>query len=627
MISCAVRLQSAFLSFGMMAACGCIFLAGCGGKSAGFAAAAVLPNVPSPVISAPPSALPSAQPSPLATTLAVVETGTISAVNLYGSCCPMVRLHPAQPYDNIDAYASAASLLHTGTVVRVQGMYISSPPNQWINATSITPLVASPSPNPTDSDPPSPTPVPSPTPTVIPSPSPTPTVRPSPTPAPTDSDPPSPTPLPSVNPSPSPTPTPTRTPVPTPTPTDPPTATPTPVPTVTPGVLVVNPTSLQFSSLSTSSFAAAESNYHGQIAENAASTCDGILVVSPQTGAGPNVTFNVTALAQGACDITVGDDHGGSDVVHVNVNLPSPSPSPTVRPTPTPTPTPSPTAAPTPTPTATPTPTPTATPTATPTPTPTPGAVDHVFVIIMENHGRAQIVGSSAAPYINGTLLPNSANMTNSFSITHPSEPNYQALYSGSTQGLSNDACPLSYSAPSLGGQLGSQFRWYAEDMQGVGNTACWQGATDADGNSLYGRKHVVMFNFTDTPPSDGVPLSQLSLDMALNTVPKVSFISPNQCDDMHDSCGGSSIAHGDAWLASNLPSIELYAQAHRGLVIVTWDEDDYLNGQVATFIVGPMVAKGSYSEHIDHYNILATICQKLGLGNLGSGPITDIFQ
>ena len=66
---------------------------------------------------------------------------------------------------------------------------------------------------------------------------------------------------------------------------------------------------------------------------------------------------------------------------------------------------------------------------------------DHVVVVIEENHGYSQIIGSSSAPYIN-SLAKQGASFTQSFAVTHPSEPNYLALFSGSTQGVTDDSCP-----------------------------------------------------------------------------------------------------------------------------------------------------------------------------------------
>src|SRR5205823_2710697 len=60
---------------------------------------------------------------------------------------------------------------------------------------------------------------------------------------------------------------------------------------------------------------------------------------------------------------------------------------------------------------------------------------DHIFVIMMENAGYSAILGNPKdAPYINNTLLPQAALYTQSFGVTHPSLPNYLALFSGAIQ-------------------------------------------------------------------------------------------------------------------------------------------------------------------------------------------------
>lgn len=52
----------------------------------------------------------------------------------------------------------------------------------------------------------------------------------------------------------------------------------------------------------------------------------------------------------------------------------------------------------------------------------------------MENHAYQQVIGSSDAPFLNG-LARRGALFTHSYAVTHPSEPNYLALFSGGTQG------------------------------------------------------------------------------------------------------------------------------------------------------------------------------------------------
>src|SRR5262245_45099820 len=92
---------------------------------------------------------------------------------------------------------------------------------------------------------------------------------------------------------------------------------------------------------------------------------------------------------------------------------------------------------------------------------------DHVVIVIEENHSYAQIIGSPSAPYIN-SLAAGGALMTQSYAITHPSQPNYVAFFSGATQGVTTDSMyPHSlFTAPNLGTKLlgaGLTFGGYSE--------------------------------------------------------------------------------------------------------------------------------------------------------------------
>ncbi|MFL6065941.1 MAG: hypothetical protein ACJ72G_14845, partial [Friedmanniella sp.] len=65
---------------------------------------------------------------------------------------------------------------------------------------------------------------------------------------------------------------------------------------------------------------------------------------------------------------------------------------------------------------------------------------DHVVVVVLENKNRAGVVGTAAAPYLN-SLAARGANMTQSFGVTHPSQPNYIALFSGDQHGVTSNDC------------------------------------------------------------------------------------------------------------------------------------------------------------------------------------------
>src|ERR1700678_3255146 len=123
----------------------------------------------------------------------------------------------------------------------------------------------------------------------------------------------------------------------------------------------------------------------------------------------------------------------------------------------------------------------------------------YVQLVIFENESYDDVIGSSQAPYI--TSLSNTwANMTQSFAITHPSEPNYLALFSGSTQGVTSDQCPVSFSVQSLGSELLKakiSFTGYAESMPSNGYTGCMAVPDSLPSGWLYMRKHVPWPGFT----------------------------------------------------------------------------------------------------------------------------------
>ena len=60
-------------------------------------------------------------------------------------------------------------------------------------------------------------------------------------------------------------------------------------------------------------------------------------------------------------------------------------------------------------------------------------AYSHIVVVVEENHNYDEIIGNTAqAPFIN-SLAAGGAVLSNFDALTHPSQPNYYALYAGST--------------------------------------------------------------------------------------------------------------------------------------------------------------------------------------------------
>jgi phospholipase C len=247
---------------------------------------------------------------------------------------------------------------------------------------------------------------------------------------------------------------------------------------------------------------------------------------------------------------------------------------------------------------------------------------DHVVIVMEENHGYSQIIGSQAAPYIN-SLATQGALFTKSYAVGHPSQPNYLDLFSGSNQGVTDDSCPHSFAADNEGNQLigaGFSFAGFSEGLPNKGAEVCTYGA--------YARKHAPWTNFTDLAARTNLPFTKFAKDFNNLALPTVSWVIPNLNDDMHNG----TVAQGDTWLQDNLSSYVTWTQSHNSLLILTWDEDDGSQGNhIATIFVGPMVKPGQYGEAINHYNLLRTIEAMYGLAALGNAasvkPIKDVWQ
>ena len=230
---------------------------------------------------------------------------------------------------------------------------------------------------------------------------------------------------------------------------------------------------------------------------------------------------------------------------------------------------------------------------------------DHIVIVVEENKSYAQIIGNPAAPYINA-LAKRGVLFTQSYGVAHPSQPNYLALFSGSTHGIASNVCPLELGGDNLASILrakGLSFISYAESMPQPGFEGCVRGA--------YYRKHNPVTNWKELATLNQ-PFSAFPPDF--EKLPTVALVIPDQRNDMHDG----SVAQGDAWLAKNIEPYAQWAMAHNSLLIVTWDEDDGSEGnRVATIFAGPMITPGNSAQRISHYNILRTVEEMFGLPHL----------
>jgi hypothetical protein len=248
--------------------------------------------------------------------------------------------------------------------------------------------------------------------------------------------------------------------------------------------------------------------------------------------------------------------------------------------------------------------------------TSTTAAPARVFLIVMENHSADEALEGS----FTAQLAASSGVATDYHAVSHPSVPNYLALTSGQTWGVSDD----SYHAlprQDIGDQLthaGLKWRAY---MEGLTPAGC------IDSPEPYDPGHNPFAFYGGGCPANVVPFGDLAPDLARGDV-RFSWIGPDTCHDQH-SC---PLATGDAWLASTVGSITRSAAWSPGAVLfVTWDEDDgSADNRVLTIVSRPAHGHVVSSAAYNHYSLLATIEQLLGLPRLAQAaqaqPMDDLL-
>ena len=251
---------------------------------------------------------------------------------------------------------------------------------------------------------------------------------------------------------------------------------------------------------------------------------------------------------------------------------------------------------------------------------------DHIVICIMENKGFPQVIDSVAnAPYINALVNdPMSALFTQSYALTHPSQPNYLHLFSGSNQGVTNNNPPAShFTTPNLARALidaGKTFVTYSENLP---YTGC-----DTIRSGHYERKHNPVANWmgngvNQVPDTCNQPFTNFPTDF--NLLPTVSYVIADQQHDMHNT----PVDSGDAWIAANLDAYIQWAKTNNSLFILTFDEDNHsYNNRIPTIFTGPMIRSGQYPKYMDHHSLLRTIEDIYSLSHSGnSGAVESIRE
>lgn len=232
----------------------------------------------------------------------------------------------------------------------------------------------------------------------------------------------------------------------------------------------------------------------------------------------------------------------------------------------------------------------------------------HVFVVVMENAGYQVAL---AQPGIAG-LAQKYGLATNYHAVSHPSLPNYLALTAGSTFGIADDAYHA-LPATGIGSQLdAARVSWRAY-FQGM-SRGCLQSPPP------YALKHNPFAYYGGACPTSGqvVDFAELGPDLALPAAqaPRLAWITPDLCNDGHD-CGPAA---GDRFLQQLVPQVTASAAWQAGGVLfVTWDEDDGASGNHVALLVITPGRTGHLDQPYNHFSLLATIEDMLGVARLGS--------
>lgn len=255
------------------------------------------------------------------------------------------------------------------------------------------------------------------------------------------------------------------------------------------------------------------------------------------------------------------------------------------------------------------------------------------MVIVEENHSFDQVVGNPAMPFFN-KLAAQYALATAYTGVSHPSEPNYLALVSGSIWDNPADQTPAegTYPGPTLVDQLaarGIAWKAYIEDLP----SACDLTATYGPGSYDVNHNPFVYFDSVRNSKSQcaaDVPFSQFTPDLQNGTAPPFVFVVPNTQHDMHDG----TYQQADSWLAARFDTIfasEWYRQG--GIVVITFDEGE-TSERVATVVVSAADRHfGHFSAPANHYGLLRGIETVYHLpflksaGNPANGDLSPLLR
>jgi len=297
-----------------------------------------------------------------------------------------------------------------------------------------------------------------------------------------------------------------------------------------------------------------------------------------------------------------------------------------------------------------------------------PSQYQHVIWIWFENKTLPSVIGTSEAPFMTQLAKQGCGYGSRWLDdvLNLPSEPNYVAAAAGAncdsgtlhTQTPVGDRCVTGDGAPastclsttcqgtiatsSIFEQLqraGATWNVYAESMSSNCSTANPSGRYYVKHNPapLFSHLRVKGRYQGNTCAADDVPFASttcggtsclpagpgnnLANDLARGSLPSLSVVVPNICNDMHDTCSpyASSAKNGDDWLRAWLPMIVESQSYVTGTtaVFVLWDEGAF-GAPLPNMVVAPSVRPGTVvGATINNIAVLRATEDMLGLPHL----------
>jgi acid phosphatase len=240
--------------------------------------------------------------------------------------------------------------------------------------------------------------------------------------------------------------------------------------------------------------------------------------------------------------------------------------------------------------------------------------VTKVLTFVVGNHSLAQM--RTSMPYVH-QLATTYAYATRYTAVSHPSLPNYLAIASGSTKGVTDDGDP---SVHRLRGRTvfdqaiahGATATVYADAM----TTRC-----QLVPSYPYAVKHNPWAYFVKGRAScraNDVPIARLGKDVRAGTLPHAGMVVPDLVHDAHDS----DLATADAWIKTQVERIQAGPdwQSGRLAIVITADEDDRSSGnRVLTVVASRYQDQRVVTTPLTHYSLTRLYESVLGVGFLGN--------